>query len=120
VATLTEFLIALSGSDELRERYNDAGRRDELLREWDLQGHPALQPGATIEEMRSAVAGEPEVGAQPDWWILVEQDPKLVVGVDNGLTVVHQKNSLNSVRSRPVSRPTVPTRTGSVCTFRCE
>ena len=76
MATLTEFLIALSQSDDLRARYNDDARRDDLLREFDLQGHPALQPGATIEEMQSAVAAEgPVAGAQPDWWILVNQDP---------------------------------------------
>jgi hypothetical protein len=75
VATLTEFLIALSNSSELRDRYNDASSRDDLLREWDLERHPALQPGATIEEMRSAVAGEPDVGEVPDWWILVDGDP---------------------------------------------
>jgi hypothetical protein len=74
MATLTEFLIQLSNSAELRERYHSA-ERDSLLREYDLQDHPALQPGATVDEMRAAVAGEPDVGSVPDWWILADQDP---------------------------------------------
>jgi hypothetical protein len=78
VATLTEFLIALSNSSEVRDRYNDDSRREDLLREYDLERHPALQPDATIEEMRSAVAAEPDVGQVPDWWILVNSAPVAV------------------------------------------
>lgn len=55
---LTSFLIALSDSAKLRDRFRDPAKRAKLLRDWDLDEHPAFQEGASLEQMKAAVAEE--------------------------------------------------------------
>jgi hypothetical protein len=77
VGKLTDFLIALSESGDLADRFQDDARRDELLREWDLEGHPALQRGATLQDVQAAAAAE-HTGGEELWietWILVDEGP---------------------------------------------
>ena len=66
--TVTSFLLALSDSRKMRDRYRDPNRRAELLEEWGLAGNPLFQPGATEEDFRRAVTEEGGV-AQVEWWI---------------------------------------------------
>lgn len=76
MASLTNFLIELSESPELREAFQDERDRERLLEERGLTGHPALQPGVTIDDLRSAVADEQPGGeAGVEWWILVDSGP---------------------------------------------
>lgn len=75
MASLTEFLIELSASPELRDAYQDAGRREELLRQRGLADHAALQPDASLAQLQAAVASEPGSTAGIDWWILANQAP---------------------------------------------
>jgi hypothetical protein len=72
--TLTSFIIALSDSRKMRDKYRDNNKRGNLLDEWDLTHHAALQPGATVEDVRQAVVEEGGV-AQVEWWILANQAP---------------------------------------------
>ena len=72
--TLTSFLIALSDSAKLRDRYRDPQKRKKLLEDWELADHPALQEGATLDDMQKAVAGESGT-QQVENWILVDSDP---------------------------------------------
>jgi hypothetical protein len=71
---LTSFLIALSDSAKLRDRYRDPEKRAKLLRDWDLADHPALQEGASLEQMQQAVADEGGT-YQVENWIGVDSDP---------------------------------------------
>lgn len=71
---LTSFLIALSDSAKLRDRFRDPEKREKLLRDWELTEHSALQPGATIDEVQAAVTEEGGL-KQVEWWILVDQAP---------------------------------------------
>jgi hypothetical protein len=76
VASLTEFLIELGNSPDLREAFQDESRREQLLEERGLAGHSALQPGASIEDVRVAVSDEQPGGeAGIEWWILVNSAP---------------------------------------------
>jgi hypothetical protein len=65
---LTNFLIALNDSIKLRDKYRDPDKRERLLRQWDLEDHPALQEGATIADIEEAVAAESGT-KQVDLWI---------------------------------------------------
>lgn len=73
---LTTFLIALSDSVKLRDKFRDPEKRARLLEQWDLTGHPALQEGATIDEIRDAVEAESGL-KQVEWWIRVAGAPLL-------------------------------------------
>jgi hypothetical protein len=73
---LTTFLIALSDSIKLRDKFRDPVKRARLLEQWDLTDHPALQEGATIEEIRAAVVDETGL-RQVEWWIRVAAAPEL-------------------------------------------
>jgi hypothetical protein len=73
---LTTFLIALSDSVKLRDKFRDPVKRARLLEQWDLVGHPALQEGVTVAEIRDAVAAESGV-EQVEWWIRVAAAPEL-------------------------------------------
>jgi hypothetical protein len=73
---LTTFLIALSDSVKLRDKFRDPDKRARLLEQWDLTDHPALQEGATIEEIRAAVVDETGL-RQVEWWIRVAAAPEL-------------------------------------------
>jgi hypothetical protein len=76
VASLTDFLIELSNSPELREAFQDESRREQLLEERGLAGHSALQPDASVEDLKSAVEVEQPGGeASVEWWILVNSAP---------------------------------------------
>ena len=76
MSKLTDFLIALSESRDLADRFQDDASRDELLREWDLEGHPALQRGATLQDLQAAAAAEHTGGElQIDNWSLVDEGP---------------------------------------------
>jgi hypothetical protein len=79
--TLTSFLIALSDSAKLRDRFRDPEKRQKLLRDWELSDHPALQSGATLDQVRAAVAAEGGE-TQVEWWILVDSAPTLNDGYD--------------------------------------
>ena len=68
------FLIALGESPELRAEFDDDDRRDELLKTWGVSGHPALRRGASLSEVKEAVAKE-DPQAQLEWWILAGQAP---------------------------------------------
>lgn len=68
------FLIALGESPELRAAFDDDGRRADLLREWGVSGHPALRRGASLDEVKNAVAQE-DPQAQLEWWILMGRTP---------------------------------------------
>ena len=65
---LTNFLIALNDSIKLRDKYRDPDKRDNLLKQWDLDDHPALQQDATISDIEEAVAAESGT-RQVDLWI---------------------------------------------------
>jgi hypothetical protein len=71
---LTSFLIALSDSAKLRDRYRNPEKRARLLRDWDLDDHPALQSGASLEQMQQAVAAEGGT-QQVEVWIGVDSNP---------------------------------------------
>jgi hypothetical protein len=73
---LTTFLIALSDSVKLRDKFRDPAKRGRLLETWDLSNHPALQEGATVEEIRAAVVAESGL-AQVEWWISAAGTPEL-------------------------------------------
>ena len=73
---LTTFLIALSDSVKLRDKFRDPAKRGRLLETWDLTDHPALQEGATVEEIRAAVVAESGL-AQVEWWISAADAPVL-------------------------------------------
>lgn len=73
---LTTFLIALSDSVKLRDKFRDPAKRARLLETWDLTDHPALRDGATVPEIRDAVAAESGV-AQVEWWIRTAGAPEL-------------------------------------------
>jgi hypothetical protein len=76
MTSLTNFLTELSESPELREAFQDERRREQLLEERGLERHPALQPGASLEDVRGAVADEQPGGeAGIEWWILVDSGP---------------------------------------------
>ena len=65
---LTNFLIALNDSVKLRDKYRDPEKREQLLRQWELEDEPALQEDATFEDLESAVAAE-SGSKQVDLWI---------------------------------------------------
>jgi hypothetical protein len=65
---LTNFLIALNDSMKLRDKYRDPVKRAKLLEQWDLEGEPALQEGASFDDIASAVARE-SGSKQVDLWI---------------------------------------------------
>ena len=66
--TITSFLLALSDSRKMRDRYRDANRRRGLLEEWDLEDDPLFQPDATEDDFRDRVVAEGGL-AQVEWWI---------------------------------------------------
>ena len=71
---LTNFLIALSADSKTRDKYRNAAKRADLLEQYDLTGHPALQPGATTAQIKAAV--EAETGLkQVEFWISVDGAP---------------------------------------------
>ena len=65
---LTNFLIALNDSIKLRDKYRNPEKRARLLEQWDLADEPALQEGATFEEIESAVRAE-SGSKHVDLWI---------------------------------------------------
>jgi hypothetical protein len=71
---LTSFLIALSDSAKLRDRFRDPEKRAKLLRDWGLDDHPALQGDASLEQLQQAVAEEGGT-EQVEIWIGVDSDP---------------------------------------------
>jgi hypothetical protein len=73
---LTTFLIALSDSVKLRDKFRDPEKRERLLEQWDLSGHPALQEGVSVDDIREAVAAEGGE-RQVEWWIRVAEAPVL-------------------------------------------
>ena len=74
---LTTFLIELANSPELLAEFQDDARRDGLLRKRGLHGNKALRRGATLEEVKAAVAEENPGLRQPILaiWILVGREP---------------------------------------------
>ena len=69
---VTSFLIALSDSAKLRDRYRDDEKRAKLLRDWELDEHPAFQDNEpSIDEMKAAVAEESGT-EQVETWIGVD------------------------------------------------
>jgi hypothetical protein len=73
---LTTFLIALSDSIKLRDKFRDPVKRARLLEQWDLSDHPALQEDASVEEIRDAVVAETGL-RQVEWWIRAAGAPEL-------------------------------------------
>ena len=68
---LTNFLIALSADNKTRNKYRNPAKRADLLAQYDLTGHPALQEGATTAQLKAAV--EAETGLkQVELWISVD------------------------------------------------
>ena len=65
---LTNFLIALNDSMKLRDKYRDPDKRANLLKQWDLEGEPALQDDAPFELIAERVAAETG-SKQVDLWI---------------------------------------------------
>ena len=72
--TVTSFLLALSDSRKMRDRYRDPNKRRQLLDEWDLADNPLFQPDATEEDFRKAVTEEGGL-AQVEWWISTADAP---------------------------------------------
>ncbi len=68
---LTNFLIALSADTKTRDKFRSSTKRAQLLEQYDLTGHPALQEGATADDVRDAVAAESGV-QQVEYWISVD------------------------------------------------
>jgi hypothetical protein len=58
VTPLSSFLIALSESPSLLERYRDREQRAGLLAEHGLASHPALSGEPTVEELHAHVQAE--------------------------------------------------------------
>lgn len=75
---VTSFLIALSDSAKLRDRYRDEEKRAKLLRDWELDEHPAFEGGGSIEQMKEAVADEGGTEQVENWIGVdsVEPNPK--------------------------------------------
>lgn len=72
--TVTSFLLALTDSRKMRDRYRDPARRRSLLEEWDLESNPLFQPGATESDFREVVAEEGGL-EQVEWWISAVDAP---------------------------------------------
>ena len=72
--TITSFLLALSDSRKMRDRYRDSNRRRGLLEEWDLADDPLFEPGATEEDFRARVTEEGGL-RQVEWWIRAASEP---------------------------------------------
>ena len=74
---LTGFLLALSHSRKLAKAFSDPERRDDVLREWGLDGNDLFQNGdPTLEEVQAAVAAEHDGEGGSDgppvvvtWWV---------------------------------------------------
>ena len=64
---VTSFLIALSDSAKLRDRYRDPEKRTKLLRDWDLTEHPAFQQDASLDDLQQAVADEGGTQQVENW-----------------------------------------------------
>ena len=61
---LTEFLLALSHSRELAQRFSDPDQRNDVLEQWGLGEHDLFTNGdPTLEEVQAAVAEEHTAGA---------------------------------------------------------
>lgn len=77
---MTTFLIALSESAKLRDRYRspDPEERAKLLRTWDMDEHPAFQEGGSITLMQEAVREEGGTELVENWIGVdsVEPNPK--------------------------------------------
>jgi hypothetical protein len=80
---LTNFLIALSADTKTRDKYRDPAKRAKLLQQWDLTNEPALQPGATAEDVRAAVVAETGLD-QVEFWISVDGTPVPNPDYDDG------------------------------------
>jgi hypothetical protein len=72
--TVTSFLLALSDSRKMRDKYRNPTKRKELLGEWGLADSPLFEPGATEDDFRQAVVQESGL-AQVEWWISVDGAP---------------------------------------------
>ena len=71
---LTNFLIVLSADGKTRDKFRNSAKRAQLLEQYDLTGHPALQPGATVDQVIAAVEAETGV-TQVEFWIGVDGVP---------------------------------------------
>jgi len=65
---LTNFVRALSSDTVLRDKYRDPAKRGQLLEQWGLEDHPALQEGAPDDAIENAVRAENGT-KQVEWWI---------------------------------------------------
>ena len=73
---LTLFLIELANDPNLLAEFQDDARREDLLTRKQLQGNRALRKGATLEEVKAAVAAENDGDDSIiDIWILVGRAP---------------------------------------------
>lgn len=73
---LIDFIIDLGKSKKLRDEFDDDRKRDKLLEKRGLARQPALQPGATVEQVKAAVIAEDPAGVgEIEFWILVGQAP---------------------------------------------
>jgi hypothetical protein len=72
--TVTSFLLALSDSRKMRDKYRNPDKRRSLLEEWDLEDSPLFQSGATADDFRQAVVAESGL-KQVEYWISVDGVP---------------------------------------------
>ena len=76
---LSSFLIALSESPDLLERYHDEKQQAGLLAEHGLAGHPVFsgEPsgGPSLEELQAHVNAEQPNAETPSRWIKVPKLP---------------------------------------------
>lgn len=68
---LTKFLLALSHSCALAQRFTDPDQRSDLLAEFDLSEHELFTSGEpTLQQVQDAVAAEnPSASVGVTWWI---------------------------------------------------
>lgn len=72
---LTGFLLALSHSRELANKFSDPEQRDDVLTQWGLGGNDLFTNGdPTLEQVQAAVAAEHEGECDGPpvvvtWWV---------------------------------------------------
>ena len=74
---LTEFLLELSHSCELAQRFSDPDQRNDVLDERGLSEHEVFANGEpTLDAVQAAVAAEnPSASVGVTWWIWFFGDP---------------------------------------------